>query len=393
MYLGSVSRQNTGPFKVHDAFMEGALLDLRSRLERTPVTVAGNNYGETVAQASSSSSRSSFPYPPSANGQLTPPLLHLPNLTSDNKLSTRLHFRLLAAIASFESTAFLCFYDIGPSPTYLQNPHAQFPYFCLQKSSEEKPATVSRAHSNDQDNANSIDEGRCSISHLITSHWEGLEFTFRCGLIGLLADSSDQNSRCFGKCVPATPRGPNMRLDATSSHCTCLGPKFLMIPTKFAPEQACWSPFNFMSCTASIPPLPSLPSPTRRNGTGSDPATRAGDPAGDLSGNQSNMHVTFWIGAIKASVLKPVLSISKVLTWCCDLDMASPIATQASERVLKSQCGPRSAPLLVRLDPSTDGWEDVSLAPEYSSSKCGWSGQAIWGRCAVCGVIPSRIIQ
>lgn len=43
MFRERVSPQNIGPFRVHDAFMEGALLDLQSRLARTlvPVTVAG----------------------------------------------------------------------------------------------------------------------------------------------------------------------------------------------------------------------------------------------------------------------------------------------------------------------------------------------------------------
>lgn len=71
MYWERVSPQNTGPFRVHDASMEGALLDLRSRLARTlvPVTVVGaklRNGGPS--SSSSSSSRSSFPHRPTAIG-------------------------------------------------------------------------------------------------------------------------------------------------------------------------------------------------------------------------------------------------------------------------------------------------------------------------------------
>lgn len=173
--------------------MEGALLDLRSRLEKTlvMVTVAPNNNGETVAQASTSSSSSSFQCPPSANGQLTPPAPP-PQLCQRQQLSTRLHFKPLAMIASFRSTASLCFYDIGILPTYLQKNSCTCSLcFSAKKNCEEKSETVSRAHGIDQNNRNSIDEGQCSISHLVASHWEGVGFTFQCGLIGLLADSSD----------------------------------------------------------------------------------------------------------------------------------------------------------------------------------------------------------
>lgn len=49
MYWERASPQNTGPFRVHDAFVEGALLDLRSRLARGPCN--GNSNSETLAQA------------------------------------------------------------------------------------------------------------------------------------------------------------------------------------------------------------------------------------------------------------------------------------------------------------------------------------------------------
>lgn len=187
----------------------------------------------------------------SANGQLTPPAPP-PQLCQRQQLSTRLHFKPLAMIASFESTASLCSYDIGILPTYLQKPHAHVPCVALRKTCEEKSETVSRAHGIDQNNRNFIDEGHCSIPHLVASNWEGVGFTFQCGLIGLLADSSDQSSRCFGKCVPATPRGPSMRLDATNSHYTCFRPKFLMIPTKFASESACLDLHSLASLTSRI---------------------------------------------------------------------------------------------------------------------------------------------
>lgn len=138
--------------------------------------------------------------------------------------------------------------------------HAHVPYVSLRKNCEEKPDTVSGAHGIDHNNRNFIDEGQCSISHLVASHWEGVGFTFQCGLIGLLADSSDQNSRCFGKCVPDTPRGPSMRLDATNSHYTCFRPKFLMIPTKFASESACLDLHSLASLTSTTHIIdPSIP--------------------------------------------------------------------------------------------------------------------------------------
>lgn len=49
MYWEGISPQNTGPFRVHDAFMEGALLDLQSRLARTLVTVTAVLNTRTVS--------------------------------------------------------------------------------------------------------------------------------------------------------------------------------------------------------------------------------------------------------------------------------------------------------------------------------------------------------
>lgn len=72
MHRERAPRQNFGPFRVHDAFMEVALLDLQSRLARTlvTVTVVGSGNGKTVAQARARApaSRSSGPEPQTGIG-------------------------------------------------------------------------------------------------------------------------------------------------------------------------------------------------------------------------------------------------------------------------------------------------------------------------------------
>lgn len=86
MHRERASRQNIGPFRVHDAFVEVALLDLQSRLARTlvTVTVVGSGDGNTVAQAPARApaSRSSGPEPQTGIGptRSTCPL-HLPKST------------------------------------------------------------------------------------------------------------------------------------------------------------------------------------------------------------------------------------------------------------------------------------------------------------------------
>lgn len=51
--------------------------------------------------------------------------------------------------------------------------------------------------------------------------------------------SRRRNSRCFGKEVPDTPRGPNTRRDATNLHSTSFGRNSLMISTELMSESAC----------------------------------------------------------------------------------------------------------------------------------------------------------
>lgn len=88
MYWEGISPQNTGPFRVHDAFMEGALLDLQSRLARTLVTVTAVLNTRTVSSENGGPSfelelelqiQSSI----AVNGN-RPRLLHLPSFASDN---------------------------------------------------------------------------------------------------------------------------------------------------------------------------------------------------------------------------------------------------------------------------------------------------------------------
>lgn len=69
------SPQNTGPFRVHDAFMEGALLDLQSRLAWTLVPVS--------AETAKRWPKLELELHPASNGN-RPHLLHLPSSASNN---------------------------------------------------------------------------------------------------------------------------------------------------------------------------------------------------------------------------------------------------------------------------------------------------------------------
>lgn len=86
MHRERAPRQNIGPFRVHDAFMEVALLDLQSRLARTlvTVTVVGSRNG---GPSSSSSSSLQIQWPRAPDGNRPHPL-HLPNSTPNLR---RLH--------------------------------------------------------------------------------------------------------------------------------------------------------------------------------------------------------------------------------------------------------------------------------------------------------------
>lgn len=81
MYWERESPQNTGPFRVHDAFMEGALLDLQSRLAWTlaPVTVVGAKRWPKLELEL----QVQIQFPTPSNGNRLH-LLHLPSSASNN---------------------------------------------------------------------------------------------------------------------------------------------------------------------------------------------------------------------------------------------------------------------------------------------------------------------
>lgn len=86
MYRERVSPQNIGPFRVHDASMEGALLDLQSRLARTlaPVTVAGCETTKRWPKLELELElQIQIQFPTPSNGN-RPHLLHLPSSASNN---------------------------------------------------------------------------------------------------------------------------------------------------------------------------------------------------------------------------------------------------------------------------------------------------------------------
>lgn len=75
MYWERVSPQNIGPFRVHDAFMGGASLDLRSRLQQGPL----QRYPSSVAATAKRwpklelELQVQFPMPTGTNPQSAPP--------------------------------------------------------------------------------------------------------------------------------------------------------------------------------------------------------------------------------------------------------------------------------------------------------------------------------